>query len=110
MRTSKLIFLVGIFTALFCLKSVSADTGNEIMSMCEQNETEAQVYCAAYINGIADGLSTHPNKVFCVPDNVTWQQIRDITLKFISDNAPFRHFHTALLVNTALSEAFPCSQ
>ncbi|MBO6808454.1 MAG: hypothetical protein JJ883_05105 [Thalassospira sp.] len=100
--------LCTILLSLVVLPSANADTGNDLLSMCSDSRDEAQLYCVTYINGIVDGLSIVPNKTFCAPTGVDWRQVRDISIEYINGLPEFRHVLAAILVNSAMTEAFPC--
>lgn len=92
-------------------------TGNDALTTCTANfETEimAASICLAWMQGVRDGhfmtmaLSGFDQPLWCTPDNVTNQQLRDIFVKYLRENPERRHEMPAFLYLRAMRGAFPC--
>jgi len=88
-------------------------TGNELYGQCT-GTSEEQLICLSYITGVADGMTVtqvvyEPSPGFaCIPDGVNRQQVRDIVVKYMTNNPESRHMHAGAVIIVALKNAFPC--
>jgi hypothetical protein len=84
-------------------------------------ETEAMgMHCMGFISGLRDGLdfwraSTEASKKrdmssapICIPQDATTLQLVRIVVKYLRDNPKELNKHDAILVLTALHDAYPC--
>ncbi len=85
--------------------------GNELHRQCQDPDIEQS--CNGYIIGVSDaleGIDSGIGKVkFCLPDNVTYGQVTDVTKKWLIDYPDKRHLSASGLVVFSLFTAFPCS-
>ena len=89
--------------------SIDTSTGNGLQAACsERDGSVAASICAGYIIGASNMASA--TRVYCAPDGVTNSQLIDVVLNGIRSDAANRHRHSAFLVATYLSAAFPCSK
>lgn len=84
-------------------------TGNQLHELCQASEARS----TAYLMGVVDEQAFKTDMEgakgsFCVPENVTAKQVRDVTCRYLSDHPGRRHFRAAWLATLALTEAFPC--
>lgn len=88
---------------------VQAFTGNELKRNCGDTDVNYGL-CIGFILGVVDGvlIDTPPDSIICIPDGVSFGQMKDIVLKYMNDNPANLHFPGASLVFYALGEAFPC--
>ncbi len=97
-------------------------TGVQLLQECRQaqqllNGSETvDVYdatsCIQYLAGFRDAMdiwevSASPRAV-CVPSEVTVEQLIRVTVKYVEDHPEDLHLDHALLVFTALAQAFQC--
>ena len=94
-----------------------AVTGNVLYSLMESNDPVNKAYTESYITSVADslslviGLSMEANRRYpCVPKVGSYQQIFDITKKYLADNPQKRHESAYILTFIAIDEAFPCKK
>lgn len=92
---------------------VMAATGNEVLLDCAKDSTEFKAsYCFGYVVGAAEMasaiLSLGGRKWFCAPDNVTNGQLERVIAKYVENNPAKTSDPAAVLVLTALVDAFPC--
>ena len=91
---------------------VVRDDGNEILKNCNETDYFSQGLCYGYIRGISHTLDmwAYANKAqpFCRPDNVTFQQLRDVVVSYVQVYPAKRNQPSALLVTEAEAAAWPC--
>lgn len=115
-------------------------TGNNLIKFCNQKTSEAQnsdwAYCVAYIDGVTDGyvwsgllihglIDGEPTKdgkrtlsgvfellknEFCLPNNVTRQQMALVVSKYLADNPALLNQPSSDLVIGAVAKAWPCAK
>jgi hypothetical protein len=89
--------------------------GNGFLEECEDgSEAFFQAACAGYVSGVADGMiagAAMQNKStsFCRRPGVSWGQQRRVVLAYIKAHPDNSDMPTALLVDLALTKAFPCA-
>ncbi len=95
--------------------------GNELMELCEGTDTgepkeNIPKYneCVKYLSGISDATSTWqawgnilPMEI-CVATGVTFEQLRQVFLKFMRQRPEEWHLAAASLMLSAYQEAWPC--
>lgn len=109
---------IGLAVCAFMCQSARAATGEELFRQCSDPMKEKG--CEAYINGIADGVTTftvtvqllHPGdssypRMFCT-DTVTPEELVRATREYLANHPETRHFGAASQVILALQQAFPC--
>ena len=121
-----------LFCAIVLLLPIShssADllTGNEFHKDCKNGKS----FVPAYVAGVTDNSAIHqafardipaadlerskPTKdlvsvirPYCIPGNVTLDQVTDVVCKYLNDKPAVRHMGGAGIVQNALREALPC--
>ena len=96
--------------------SAALITANDFLINCNPTAKQADAIkdlnCAAYTNGVADGVSAAESfkhiQVFCKPEAVPMGKLEAVGLKFIQDNPSFRHYYSSMVLVQAWKEAFPC--
>lgn len=133
MRGSHLV--LGLFLSCALAAPSTSDTGsvtgNQLYEACTSSEIYQQTFCTGYIIGVNEGLpvgnmvglfrlgvtfetSEETNDFirnlleFCVPDEATNEQLRDIVTKHLRENPEHRHHSARFSVLMALQSAFPC--
>lgn len=119
-----------ILTALFAGAANAQNmTGNELLSTCEQTESDAKFgYCLGYVSGVVEGMkwglavpllmagestsevekTTGDLLGFCVPQEATLGQMRDVIVLYLRNNPAERHGSARIHAQLALAEAYPC--
>ena len=86
--------------------------GNKLWESCSKAEEEPCLSgrCINYIRGVTDGIdwSGQSHCLYCIPENATAGQLKDVVTKWLRDSPQNRHYEAAGLVAQTLSEAFPC--
>ncbi len=114
--------LVGAAALSFAASGAWAYTGNDLLKDCSSDDAAERQFCFGYVLGAGDGWrgrilfektvdemgDLQFMESVCVPDNVTKGQVLDIALKHMKANPEHRHTHAAIMVATALVDAFPC--
>jgi len=87
-------------------------TGNDVFSFCSDSPAAAQFYCLGYMVGVADAFASvrvlGVSKPFCIPNNVTREQVRDVVMQYLTAHPESRHYDGAGEALWALEAAFPC--
>jgi hypothetical protein len=47
---------------------------------------------------------------FCIPDETTNGQVKDVVVNSLRDHPESRHLPTAVLIEVSLEQAFPCAR
>jgi hypothetical protein len=93
--------------------------GNGLLKVCSSDRTVDSDICLGYIVGAADGLDLMNDQVkkkcnrsrsFCYPSGVAFGQIRDVVINYLKANPDKRQDDSALLVELAMNQAWPCSE
>lgn len=105
--------------------------GNTLYSVCTSADEGVQAICAAYVIGYREGRKwgsftalralSEPDETTadvdalgdllagnCVPDEVTYEQLIDVAVKFMVDHPARRHESARSLVWDSFNRAFPC--
>lgn len=97
-------------------------SGAYLLELCKRNEDGSETVqgghgaCQAYISGVIDyhqllrSLGTSPSVDFCVPDNISTNDLQDIVWSYLDENATNDQFIAAPAVALALFEVFPCEE
>ena len=118
------LFILFVFGALF-FHPGHADaarfTGAYLLQMCEKDGLGREsvrgghAVCQSYIAGVIDSHNMmrsfgndFPSVEFCVPQNVTMNQLHQIVLKFLRQNEHHDDYIATPAVVTALYETYPC--
>jgi hypothetical protein len=90
-------------------------SGDTLFERCTRGDETGDDFCIGYVAGSVDMLISLQRqgppgaKQACMPQGVTLGQVRDVVIKYLSDEPQFRKLDAAALVITALEQAFPCS-
>lgn len=88
----------------------SLTQGNQFYSRCQRPDTvEQSLSCFGYFRGLVDGMNWALSKSFCIPADVTYQQMTDIVLKYMRDNPEVRHWGMPAIYAWVAGFSFPCS-
>jgi len=89
--------------------------GKELLSDCSRGDAFSKGYCEGYIIGV---LSAHMSPwvinlqkgrtYFCIPGNLTYEDITKAVKKYIADNPKRRRYRADINIWTAATEAYPC--
>lgn len=104
--------------------------GNALYGICRSEDTTRQGFCLGYLIGVTEGLRFGAFQVlkqidesntteginsssdlllrFCIPENASNAQLRDVVLAYLGDNPESRHETARFLVWLAYVKAFPC--
>jgi hypothetical protein len=86
-------------------------TGNDIKAGLEawerQNYSFEATYAAGYVIGAFD---TSSSVNVCAPANITVGQVTALVLKYMQEHPEILHFSGDIVVNRALSNAWPCKR
>jgi hypothetical protein len=104
------------FAAMWVISPANAGYYNagSILSDCESESIGLQNDCVMYLAGINDALATLDKwdilteKVFCVPANVSTEQLRKVFIKAANETPQYLHLSGSSVVMTTFAEAFPC--
>jgi hypothetical protein len=104
-----------LLAALLCtITNAMADypyiRGNELKQSCENDSPKDAAYCLGYVSATVDALGGGEFKIFCVPNGVTQEQLRDTTLEHLNTHSEQLARPAAWNVAAALAGAFPCEQ
>ena len=100
-------FILVLFSSnIYAEEKVYFFSGNELL---ERLEIENKYWSGSigYLNGLIDSL-TYSRQV-CVTENVTTEQIRDISLKVLKENPSIRHHAAASFLIPEFQKNFPCN-
>jgi hypothetical protein len=105
-----LYFLVAIVLLIGLIPRASAEiSGNQLFSNCSAKEDSVEFgRCVGYVAGVAD---LGDGAVFCIPPGkVTYRQLKDITMKFLTDQPAMRSEPASTLMAAILIAHYPCAQ
>ena len=80
--------------------------GNALYELCSSPGATDQSYCAGYLGGISDSLSSSQH--LCVSTEVSLRQLKDVVLKYLRDHPEQRGQAAFSVGREALTLAFPC--
>ncbi|WP_161594667.1 Rap1a/Tai family immunity protein [Marimonas lutisalis] len=126
------ILLASLLNLLITPQPTSAQSvpGNGLYEACTSEDPALLGFCLGYLVGHIEGqfwggllfaqgvgatmetseFNAFANSVFhhCVPSDASNQQLRDVVVKYLSENPASRHEPARYLVWEAYREAFPC--
>ncbi len=88
--------------------------GVDLLNRCldpEEGPYVTRGYCMGYISGIADAMGAGSHIVgyaACFPEGVTVGDLRDVVVRWLSDNPQELPNNAEELVAEAFSASFPC--
>ena len=88
-------------------------TGNEMLELCESDDFGEREACHGFLAGIADVSATYDgladfNSGFCIPGNVSVNQLRRIVIKGLNAEPEELHLDASALVVGIFRAAFFC--
>ncbi len=89
-------------------------TGNELLETCKNESSMfSSGACLGFVQGVTEGLllqaGTFKQKpLVCLPEGVTFGQMRDVVVKYLSEHPELRHYTGAQLTVLALANAWKC--
>lgn len=86
-------------------------TGNGLYGVC--TDYDLRQPCESFIIGVHDSISVIAQggairPIFCIPQSVSNEQIRDVVIRFLVRTPETRHHYAAVLIPLALREVWPC--
>lgn len=103
-----------VFWLSFTSHSDAAQTGQDLIGLCENEAPEVQGICMGYIIAVGDTLTQFSNDGgyflgyrSCMPE-ITVVQAREVVVNFLNEHPDRLDRGAFSLVVRALSEAFPC--
>lgn len=101
--------IVFLITLVFSVNAYSEVNNVEVnhghfFDMCSDNHIAFDGYCFGYIKGI---LASMGNK-YCMPRNVSLDQIKEAAKSYIYAHPELRHKQTADLVANSIIDNYPC--
>jgi len=90
--------------------------GNHLLRRCKEAAVAVEraswkdsheAFDAGFCHGIIEGV-VYTSNASCVPDDGTADQMARVVIKFLQDNPEKLNLNDAVLVELALSKAFPC--
>lgn len=84
-------------------------SGNKLYDYITGSDVTLQQDAVGYVGGVADAEESTPNKPrFCMPEQVSRGQARDIVRNYLSAHPELRHYSASSLVVNSFIAAFPC--
>ena len=111
MRRDRLVAIGACGVLLSCTTARAASflTGNELYRLCQSAERDG--LCTGYIMGVVDYLNADREslkKVGCVRAGVASDRVRDVVVKYLSDNPQARDLPAWGAVVHAVTQAWSC--
>lgn len=74
------------------------------------NENDFRLgYCMGFVKGVRGASTAAPHGIFCIPHEVTTDQLIRVLHKFLTDNPNMLHEPENMIAFLALEGAFPCA-
>lgn len=94
-------------------EGIGVATGNELLATCSSEDRIRMSACIGYLQGFSHGVivesyEAHARKPFCMPEQVTLGQVRDVVIQGLQRNPATRHIESSVLLMLLLQQAFPC--
>jgi hypothetical protein len=98
------------FSMVSTYATASFESGNDLLSYCEEKDSGREWKCLGYIIAIFDVILKNEINGFraCPPDNITQGQAQDVAVLWIKNHPKNRHLSASSLVAAAFDDAFPC--
>lgn len=90
-------------------------TGNDLKPFCTSDRSVEELQCLKYIEGIYDSHDSlfhigKAKRIFCVPENTTSGQLKEIFIKYLNDHPEDLQMTASSLVIVSFADAFPCNE
>jgi len=92
-----------VFSASYKSTKIFEVTGNSITDFCKKTSGYEYGVCLGYINGVAA-----LQKQACIPEGVKFGQLKDVVLKYITENPESRHKPANKIITSALAHVWVC--
>ena len=98
------------------VSQVTYMNGLGLLEFCESDEKAQAGTCIGYLFGVIDlmkalkGANVFKKYYFCVPNGVTGEQLRGVTIKYLKNNPEKLQADGSSLIFTAFGEVFPCEK
>jgi hypothetical protein len=108
--------LVLMIVSSGAVAQVTYMNGLGLLEQCASEEKVQQGTCIGYLYGVIDlmkalkGASVFNKYYFCVPNGVTGEQLRVVTIRYLKNNPEKLQADGSSLIFTALGEVFPCEK
>lgn len=112
--------LWGLFALCASPVAASVDgalmTGKTLSLLCNSPKEDDRFACQTYIAGVVDyhrlikSLGTAPSVDFCLPKNLTMDQIKALVTRYIATHTEHQDFIAAPAVAMSLFNAYPCKK
>ena len=120
---ARLFFFLFLFLYFVSVDSRAAIfSGAYLWELCKSDQSGQEIVrgghgaCQSYISGIIDyhkllnSLGTSPSVDFCVPDDVSMNEVQQVVWTYLDQNSDNDEFIAAPAVALALFEIFPCKE
>ncbi|WP_371869170.1 Rap1a/Tai family immunity protein [Duganella margarita] len=118
-----------VTTLVWVEKSPQAFTRNDRLAKLKVNDLDALRYLTGVVDAAAiskNYFEVNPMEIpepsaeigalglsllwGCRPEKATYDQVADVTIKYLSDRPNIRHLDASLLIAFAMKDAWPCKQ
>ena len=82
------------------------ETGNDLLSICEDSDAFGQGACRGFIMGVSDMSQEQP--WYCKPRDLSDRQLVNIIIQSLNEHPDDLYNKPHSLVQEAFLEAFPC--
>lgn len=103
----KLIKTAVFLTCLLVSNIALAESGNELLSQCNDYSVQKGTFEQGVCLGIVMGVAETSDKI-CPPKEVTNKQLVLVVEKFLKENPQDLHFPATSLAEYALAMVWPC--
>lgn len=88
-------------------------TGNKLFSQIESSNSNERAFAKGYISGFVEGIIgsnvlLNSKVITCVPEGVTYTQLRDIIHDYLKKEPKERHKAAPFLIMASIHESYPC--
>ncbi len=110
MKKLFLTLILPVFLVLPMNEAAAAyESGGTLLEHCLSESLISGIYCMGYILGVADSNAySNDEKTFCLPKDVSRNQLRLMAVKFLKDNPVTHHYGAASIIVRPWIKAFPC--
>jgi len=95
-------------------RDVSTNDGNELLGYCQDDAYYSKGVCMGIVMGSINTLDSwalvNKSKPYCRPDNVTWGQIQEVVVSYLTRHPETRHESYSLLILKSQRSAWPCAK
>lgn len=86
--------------------------GSFLLDSCKSLVQVSNALCGGFVLGVVDASrgKTWDGKLYCIPDEVRPGEIQTIILKWMEEHPEKLNLTASSLIQSALREAFPCTE